>query len=129
MQDFFIAESKSTPEIDFRYSEHRLALKGESYPENAAAFYGPVLDSLRHYLDNVQDQAIQIDVALIYFNSSSTKVLFTLFEMLNHSVRKGNDVQLNWYYDVEDDTMLEFGQDLHADFPDLSFQPIPIDHG
>jgi hypothetical protein len=41
MEPLFIAASPTSPEVDFRFEQHTLSIKGESYPENAAAFYGP----------------------------------------------------------------------------------------
>jgi hypothetical protein len=55
-------------------------------------------------------------VSLAYFNSSSTKMLFSLFEILNNAVLSGNVVVLNWFYDEDDDTILEFGEEIADDF-------------
>jgi hypothetical protein len=32
-------------------------------------------------------------------------------------------VHLNWYYDEDDDTILEFGQEVADDFPAIDFAP------
>jgi hypothetical protein len=115
-----------SPEIDFRFSRHVLNIRGESYPENAAAFYSEVLAQLTLYLASIERQHIEINVELKYFNSSSTKILLKLFELLNDAVLVGNDVTLNWYHDEDDDTILEFGEDLHSDYGLLIFNPIAI---
>jgi len=109
--------------VDFRFDDRKLSLKGESYPENAAQFWGDIIAILRKFLE--QDAApasITMNVALAYFNSSSTKMLFSLFGTLNEKAKSGTEVILNWYHDEEDDTIFEFGQELHEDFPDLVFQ-------
>jgi hypothetical protein len=126
MDPLFIAATPTSPEVDFRFAEHTLSLKGESYPENAAAFYGPVIERLRRYLGDCQEQTITVHVSLAYFNSSSTKMLFALFEALNDAALAGNDVLLNWYRDEEDDTILEFGEELRDDFSALQFTDRPI---
>jgi hypothetical protein len=126
MESLFIAASPASPEVDFRFAEHTLSLKGESYPENAAAFYGPVIERLRAYLAECHDASITVNVSLAYFNSSSTKMLFALFEALNDAALAGNAVQLNWYRDEEDDTIQEFGEELRDDFPALQFNDRPI---
>ncbi|WP_374582364.1 DUF1987 domain-containing protein [Pseudoduganella sp.] len=126
MEPLFIAASPTSPEVDFRFGEHALSLKGESYPENAAAFYGPVIERLRAYLAACDGAAITVNVSLAYFNSSSTKMLFTLFEALNDAASAGNSVQLNWYRDEEDDTIEEFGAELRDDFPALQFHDRPL---
>lgn len=125
MQDLYIPATGTSPEVDFRFSADRLALTGESYPENAAAFYGPVLEALRGYLAEARGRSIEVRVELKYFNSSSTKVLFNMFDLL-HAATGANDVCLYWHYDEEDDTILEFGNDLHEDFPGIRYIPMAV---
>jgi len=117
----FLAATPSSPEIDFRFEQHTLSIKGESYPENAAAFYGPLIAAVRSYVEACHDAQITVHVSLAYFNSSSTKMLFTLFDTLNQAAIDGNHVRLNWYHDEDDDTILEFGQELQLDFTALDF--------
>lgn len=108
--------------MDFRFDERQLSIKGESYPEHAAQFWGDIINSLRQFL--AQDDgttAITVNVALAYFNSSSTKMLFSLFSTLNEKASAGSEIILNWYHDEEDDTIFEFGQELQEDFPALTF--------
>lgn len=122
MDNLFIAASASSPEVDFRFDERRLSLKGESYPENAAQFWGEIIAALRRFLAEDQNgTAITVNVALAYFNSSSTKMLFSLFDILNEKAEAGTEVILNWYHDEEDDTIFEFGQELQEDFSALVF--------
>jgi hypothetical protein len=40
---------------------------------------------------------------------------------LNDAALAGNQVRLNWYHDEDDDTILEFGQELRDDFGALDF--------
>lgn len=126
MDDLFICGTASCPEVEFRFSEHRLILKGESYPENAAAFYGPLIERLKDYLDKLQNNEVTVDVALRYFNSSSTKILFNLFGLLNEAAGAGNSMVVRWHYDQDDDNMLEFGQELKMDFPEIRFLEMPF---
>ncbi len=122
MDNLFIAASPSSPEVDFRFDERRLSLKGESYPENAAQFWGDIIVALRSFLTgDVDTTPVTVNVALAYFNSSSTKMLFSLFGALNDKAKSGTEVVLNWYHDEDDDTIFEFGQELTEDFPDLVF--------
>jgi hypothetical protein len=126
MDNLYSAATATSPEIDFRFDGHLLSLKGESYPENAAAFYTPVIERLRAYLASCADAAITVDVTLTYFNSSSTKMLFSIFDALDHATSSGNRVQVNWYRDDEDETILEFGEELQTDFTGIKFNDCPI---
>ncbi len=126
MDNLYIAPTPSSPEVDFKFDSHTLSLRGESYPENAAAFYGGVLAQLRAYLAEQSDSKIEVSIALAYFNSSSTKMLFNLIEALSDAAAEGNEVAVHWYHDEEDDTILEFGQELSEDFPALRFTTHPV---
>ena len=126
MEPLFIAASPTSPEIDFRFDQHTLSIKGESYPENAAAFYGPLIARVQAWLDGCVDASITVNVSLAYFNSSSTKMLFSFFDALNKAAIAGNQVRLNWYHDEDDDTILEFGQELQDDFDALDFHDHPV---
>jgi hypothetical protein len=126
MDNLYIAPTPTSPEVDFKFDTHTLSLRGESYPENAAAFYGEVLARLKTYLSAQHESRIKVNIALAYFNSSSTKMLFNLIEALSDAAGAGNDVVLHWYHDEEDDTILEFGQELSEDFPAIKFSTHPV---
>lgn len=121
MNNLYIAPTPSSPEVDFKFDARTLSLRGESYPENAAAFYGDIIAQLKDFLSTQSAAMIQVDIALAYFNSSSTKMLFNLIEALNNAAEAGNRIILNWYHDEDDDTILEFGQELSEDFSAIEF--------
>lgn len=126
MDDLYIAPERDKPEVDFRFSQHYLALRGESFPENAVAFYAPVVSALMNYLAACRDQEITVDFELRYFNSSSTKILLNVFRMLDQASSNHNVVHLNWRHDPDDDTVLEFGTDIASDFITLKFTAVPL---
>jgi hypothetical protein len=126
MENLFIAATATSPEIDFRFDQNVLSLRGESYPENAAAFYAPVIEQLSAWLDSCTATSITIEVTLTYFNSSSTKMLFSIFDALDRAASSGNYVQVNWYRDEEDETILEFGEELQTDFTAINFRDCPV---
>ncbi|WP_416424831.1 DUF1987 domain-containing protein [Pseudomonas sp. App30] len=126
MDNFYVEASATSPEVDFRFDQHLLTLKGESYPENAAAFYAPVVQHLRSYLEACSGECITANIALAYFNSSSTKMLFSIFDALDQAAQAGNEVIVNWYHDEEDETIFEFGEELQADFTAIQFNDQPV---
>lgn len=124
MPDLFIAAERDKPEVDFRFSQHQLSLRGESFPENALSFYGPVVSALMDYLANTHNQQIVVDIELRYFNSSSTKILLNIFRMLDQASSNHNTVCLNWHHDADDDTMLDFGADIAQDYLTIQYEAI-----
>lgn len=119
MQNIHLDATVATPQIDFLFDQRHLTLAGESYPENAAAFYGPLTAAVRAFLAQAGTAPVTVDVRLAYFNSSSTKILLELFADFNRAALAGTPVTLNWHYDPEDDTILEFGQEIGDDCPAL----------
>ncbi|QZN95219.1 DUF1987 domain-containing protein [Symbiopectobacterium purcellii] len=122
-----LAGTASTPSVDFYFDTHRLSLSGESYPENAAAFYRPLIEKVEAYLaelshrDDASATEIEVHISLSYFNSSSTKMLFSLLNILHLAAQDAFTIALHWYHDCEDDIAQEFGEELHIDFPALDF--------
>jgi hypothetical protein len=116
-----IAATDRTPEVDFDFDSNHLRLKGESYPEDAAAFYGPVFAALNDYLAALGDSACRLDFELVYFNSSSAKAILSLLEKLEEAAASGATVTVSWYYDEEDDTMKELGQEFGEDVEHAEF--------
>ena len=128
MNPLHIPATASSPEVEFRFDSHQLALRGESFPENAAAFYSPLIAALREFLALPdQDRQLTVEVALTYFNSSSTKMLFTLFDLLDKSAATGRRISLDWQFDAEDDTIREFGEELMTDFHNLEIKLRAVD--
>jgi hypothetical protein len=126
MDNLYIAATTTSPEVDFQFDQNVLTFRGESYPENAAAFYAPVIERLRAYLTSCNNVVITVEVTLIYFNSSSTKMLFSVFDALNQAASSGNRVLVRWFRDAEDETILEFGEELQADFTAIQFTDCPV---
>ena len=128
MQDLYIAATAETPEVKFMYSAHSLSIQGESYPENAMAFYAPLRAGLQSYLAQISDQApVEVHFSLKYFNSSSTKLLRSLISLLNDAAKDGKQITAHWYHDPEDDMMLEFGEDLQDEFGALHLNVTPFE--
>lgn len=124
MNNISIPATSCTPEVEFDFDGRTLSLAGESYPENAAAFYRPLITALENFVP-AQPQGtgspLTLHVALSYFNSSSTKMLFSLLSAVNNAAAAGIAATLHWYYDPEDDISEEFGQELSLDFPAIAF--------
>lgn len=127
MEQLIIEATKSSPKIHFNADENFLSISGESYPENTAAFYQPVLDWVQRYLQLEAERTITLDIELLYFNSSSSKVLSDIFEKFEHSVEGNNMVVVNWRYHCENDMALEYGEEFQEDFEKITFNLIEFD--
>lgn len=122
MDRIFIAETERSPEVDFDFPNHSLSMAGESYPEDAAAFFGPLIESLKKFLDQPGPESLTFDLRMSYFNSSSAKALMNMFQLLESAAEKGSRIVIRWHYHEDDDTMEEFGEDFSEDFSSVDFQ-------
>ena len=127
MDNFKIAATTTTPEVNFDFEAHHLRLIGESHPEDITSFYRPLLDALQGYLRSLPDeQYCQFDFELIYFNSSSAKIIMTILELLEETAQAGKSVSVRWFYDDEDDTMLELGEEFRSDLELARFELVKL---
>lgn len=121
MDNIRIEATERSPEIDFDFGRNVFAMRGESYPEDVASFFGPAIGQLEAHLSTLDGGAVRFDFELIYFNSSSAKILMTLFDRLDEAAGRGNAVTINWYHDAEDDTMEELGREFGEDLENAAF--------
>ena len=127
MTDYFMAveETERTPGVTFDPGEGALVLSGESYPEDAGKFYGPILQTIQEYLKSESAKSLSVSMRMIYFNSSSAKAVMNLFQMLETAAASGIPVSVSWYHDPDDDMMEEMGEDFSEDFRHARFALIP----
>ncbi|MCJ2036676.1 DUF1987 domain-containing protein [Methylobacterium sp. J-068] len=119
-----LAATDRSPQVDFDFASGHLSLRGESYPEDAAAFFGPLLQSLRAHLAETSATPIVFEVGLAYFNSSSAKALMNLFMPLEDAAGAGRPVTVRWRFAEGDETIAEAGEDFAADFAHARFEMV-----
>jgi hypothetical protein len=116
-----IAATSRTPAVVFDFANNHLKLAGESYPEDVTEFYRPVFDALDAYLRKLDKGSCRFDFELIYLNSSSAKAVMMLIDKLEAAAKKGAAVDVYWFYDKEDDTMQELGEEFGEDLETAKF--------
>jgi hypothetical protein len=121
-----IDATKSSPFVSFDPSTAVLVIKGKSYPENAAQFYAPILQWVRDYLADCGDRPIELNLEMVYLNSSSSKAFLNLFDLLDGYARNGREIVVNWRYHEENDTILECGEEFMEDLEAVSFHLVAI---
>lgn len=121
MESLKLEGTDRSPEIDFDFQNLKFHLRGESYPEDVTSFYNPILEKLTTALEGASGKSVEFNFELIYFNSSSAKVIMGIFDQLEEAANDGADVTVNWHFDAEDDTMEELGEELAEDLVDAKF--------
>lgn len=113
MEPIKIEGTAKTPTVNFDAESGVLEIKGRSIPENSIEFYKPMVDWLDEYAKASKSQTT-VNVQLEYFNTSSSKCILDVFKKLE-SINKGdNKVMINWYYEEDDEDMLEAGEDYES---------------
>lgn len=126
METIQIAATERTPSVLLDFDNHNYSLSGESYPEDVSDFYSSMLNQLENHLGQLRDVALRFDFSFVYFNSSSTKVIMRLFEMLEETAQSGNQVLVNWYYKEGDEIMQEMGEEFALDLRSAEFHLLPM---
>lgn len=121
MQNLVIPATARTPAVNFDFARHHLKLAGESYPEDVTEFYNPVFAALDDYLQTLGHGKCRFDFELIYLNSSSAKAIMMLMDKLDAAAANGAKIDVFWFYDAEDDTMQELGEEFGEDLANAEF--------
>ncbi|HLF33220.1 MAG TPA: DUF1987 domain-containing protein [Cyclobacteriaceae bacterium] len=111
MNSLFLAGTAKTPSISFDGKSGKFEISGRSIPENSAKFYMPLIEWVDNYINSAAEDT-SIHVRLEYFNTSSLKSLVELFRRFEKLLLVGKQVELNWYYEPEDEDMYESGEDF-----------------
>jgi len=77
-------------------------LSGRSLPENSRNIYQPVIDWLIEYKNAPQVSTV-LNFKLEYFNTSSSKMLFEIFKIIEEINKKKFKTTINWYHEKEDE--------------------------
>ncbi len=118
MSDLHIAATDRTPEIELSADKGIFIMRGESFPEDVAAFYGQVIMAIDALASSIQGP-LKVDVAMVYINSSSIKAMFRIFEGLENVRKHGHPLTITWHFQDDDDIMEELGEDFKDRFPEL----------
>ncbi len=114
MENLELANTTSTPSVNFQAATGHLELNGESYPENSFDFYSPLLSWVRDFLDT-SSVAVRFKIGLTYMNTSSIKSMMDLLDLLEDAHTGGREVTVTWYYDEENDRALEMAEEFREE--------------
>jgi len=112
--------TEETPSIAFDSSAPSLTISGKSLPENAFSFYKPIVEWLKTYAQNPNDETI-LEVNLEYFNSGSLKQVFNVLFLMEEIMASGKSAKIVWKYKKGDELMLEKGLEFEK------FLDVPVE--
>ena len=115
-----IAATDRTPSISLTQDPLKLSISGESFPEDVSAFYGEVISAINQLATTTKGK-LDVAMAMVYINSSSIKAMYRIFEGIEAYRQAGNEVQVTWKAEADDDIMQELGEDFKDRFQELNF--------
>lgn len=104
-----IKETVYTPSVSVNPVDHKILISGQSRLEDPASFYEELITVLENAIDEFKTQ-LSIDFKLAYLNTSSSKWLLHILKGLQNKYHGKKLITINWYYDEDDDSMLEAGE-------------------
>ncbi len=113
MDTLIIDSSPKTPKVVFDAEIGELLFEGRSIPENSLEFYIPLMEWLEAYSQEIKTD-ITVQMKLEYFNTSSSKCILDFLRKLETISNRGNNVSVNWYFEEDDEDMMEAGEDYNA---------------
>ena len=113
MESISIEGTTKTPTVKLNPETGVVEIKGRSIPENSIEFYRPIIEWLDEYAKNPHKKTT-VNVQLEYFNTSSSKCILDIFKKLESLKKARNEVVINWYYEEDDEDMLESGEDYES---------------
>lgn len=129
MTKYSVQATTSSPRIDFDPESRVFEIQGESYPENCWAFYNPMFEWLQNYFGRINGDLVEINMEILYFNSSSSKTFMDFFEMLDDLADQGKNIVVNWRYHEENESAMECGEEFMEDVENIKFNLVELTDG
>lgn len=115
MNNLIVKQTRYTMGINFNKDTGILEMIGSSYPEHSVDFFGPIIKWVREFVDS-ENIPVTMNICLNYLNTSSTKCILDIFEMLDVYHREKSPVIINWNYSKKDEDIRETGEEMAEDF-------------
>ena len=109
MEPLNIPSTRNTPAVICDPIRARFSVAGSSIPENASAFYEPIIKWLNTHMEEIPTKT-EFAFNLPYFNSSSLKAIHLLLMEIKRGVDRGKQFTLTWHMEEDDDFMSEAGE-------------------
>jgi hypothetical protein len=111
MKAIYIQSTQDTPQVTLDIQKGIFEIKGNSYPENSAQFYNPIIEWLQELLASNYKNKIVFDFNFDYFNTSSAKFILEILRILEEFQEKSVETMVRWHYFEDDIDILESGED------------------
>jgi len=122
MERFYIAGDDEEPKIILDKKNNIFEFSGRSILSNAADFYSHIIKWFEKYGENPNPETVVV-FKFTYFNTSSSKMLLDVLELLGEISAAGNKIKIKWYYESDDEDMFDGGEQ-YSELVDIPFELI-----
>lgn len=117
METIKIYPTKTTPAVYLNPTKGIFKMYGRSSTDDSIRFYQPLRSALT---SGSMPERLMVKIKMEYFNTSTSKCLYDIFRDIKSLMDSGKKVAIKWYYEQDDDDMLEAGED-YCDLLGLPF--------
>lgn len=110
MEKIVLEPTNETPKVLLDRENNVFEFSGNSLPEDVVTFYTPILNWFDQYAVSPNNRT-ELKFNLEYYNTSSSKMILKILEILKNIHRKGMEVEVHWHYMEDDEDMIEAGED------------------
>lgn len=113
MESLIIPTSPETPyfpRVNFNNETGICELSGESFMEETYKFYAPLMAWLEQYIST--KKKISFNIKLTYFNTSSSRSILDILDLLREYNQGGGEIEVSWFYDPNDPDMEDEVEDF-----------------
>ena len=100
MENLILNATEDTPNVVFDIENGDYNITGRSLPENAVAFYIPIIEWIKEYGNSALNNMV-LHFKLDYFNTASAKQI-TKFLLAIQIISQEKDIKIKWHYYIED---------------------------
>ncbi len=126
MESIYIQKTKKTPLINLNIKESLFQIKGPSFSEDIVDIYNPIINWISESLPELENELI-CEMYFTVLNSASHKKIFQILIKLNSFLDNGKIIKVKWYYDEDDEDIMEMGEDL-IELINVPMELIPVKH-
>lgn len=116
MEKLIITSSPETPYFPRVYFDPETGvcdIAGESFMEETYKFYSPLMAWLEEYVTT--KRPVTLNIKLTYFNTSSSRSILDMLDLLREYKGKGGEISVNWYFDPDDPDMEDEVEDFRIE--------------
>jgi len=126
MESIYIKKTKKAPLINLNLEDNIFQIKGPSFSEDIIEIYTPVIEWIESELPKLEKE-LACEFYFTVLNSASHKKIFQILIKLNSLLDEGKKIRVKWYYDEDDEDIMEMGEDL-IELINIPFELISIDN-